>query len=83
MIKKIFSKFIIHILLIVTSLLSIVPFVWLTSTSLKGVNENIFAYPPKLIPQDFTWLNYIEVWQKVDFMGYFWNSSSISCFTVR
>ncbi len=82
MIKKIFSKFIIHILLIVTSLLSIIPFVWLTSTSLKGVNENIFAYPPKLIPQDFTLLNYIEVWQKVDFMGYFWNSLIVAGLTV-
>ena len=82
MIKKIFSKFIIHILLIATSLLSIIPFIWLTSTSLKGVNENIFAYPPKLIPQDFTLLNYIEVWQKVDFMGYFWNSLIVAGLTV-
>ena len=82
MIKKIFSKTVIHTILIATSLLSIFPFIWLTSTSLKGVNEDIFAYPPTIIPQDFTWMNYIEVWQKVDFMAYFWNSMIVAGLTV-
>ena len=82
MIKKIFSKTVIHTILIATSLLSIFPFIWLTSTSLKGVNEDIFAYPPTIIPQDFTWMNYIEVWQRVDFMGYFWNSLIVAGLTV-
>ena len=82
MFKKVFSKSIIHSILIATSLLSIFPFIWLTSTSLKGINENIFAYPPTIIPQDFTWANYIEVWGKVDFMGYFWNSLIVAGLTV-
>ena len=82
MLKKIFSKSIIHSILIAVSLLSIFPFLWLTSTSLKGINEDIFAYPPNIIPQDFTWANYLEVWQKVDFMGYFYNSLIVAGLTV-
>jgi len=82
MLKKIFSKSIIHSILIAVSLLSIFPFLWLTSTSLKGINEDIFAYPPNIIPQDFTWTNYLEVWQKVDFMGYFYNSLIVAGLTV-
>ena len=82
MVKKIFSKTLIHLILIITSLLSIFPFIWLISTSLKGVNEDIFAYPPNLIPQDFTWFNYIEVWGKVDFIGYFVNSMIVAGLTV-
>ena len=82
MLKKIFSKSIIHSVLIAVSLLSIFPFLWLTSTSLKGINEDIFAYPPNIIPQDFTWTNYLEVWQKVDFMGYFYNSLIVAGLTV-
>ena len=82
MLKKIFSKSIIHTILIATSLLSIFPFIWLTSTSLKGVNEDIFAYPPTIIPQDFTWANYIDVWHRVNFMGYFWNSVIVAALTV-
>ena len=27
-----------------------------------------------IIPQDFTWDNYVEVWHRVNFMGYFINS---------
>lgn len=80
--KSYFSKTIIHTILILTSLLSVFPFIWLTSTSLKGINEDIFAYPPQIIPQDFTWINYIEVWQKVDFMCYFWNSLIVAGLTV-
>ena len=82
MFKKFVSKSIIHSILIATSLLSIFPFIWLTSTSLKGINEDIFAYPPTIIPQDFTWINYIEVWQKVNFLGYFANSMVVAGLTV-
>ena len=48
----------------------------------KGINEDIFAYPPTIIPQDFTWANYIDVWQRVNFMGYFWNSVIVAALTV-
>ena len=82
MFKKLVSKLSIHTTLIAISLLSIFPFVWLTSTSLKGINEDIFAYPPTIIPQDFTWANYIEVWHRVNFMGYFWNSMIVAGLTV-
>ena len=64
------------------SLLSIFPFIWLISTSLKGNSENIFAYPPTIIPSDFTWDNYVGVWHKVDFIGYFINSMIVAAGTV-
>lgn len=72
----------IHAILIGTSLLSIFPFIWLTSTSLKGLSEDIFAYPPAIIPADFTWSNYIDVWGKVDFIAYFMNSMIVAALTV-
>ena len=82
MLKKIFSKTLIHTILIITSLLSIFPFIWLMSTSFKGVNEDIFSYPPTIIPQDFTFANYIDVWHKVNFVGYFMNSMIVAALTV-
>lgn len=82
MFKSVFSKISIHIILIAISLLSIFPFIWLISTSLKGIDENIFAYPPNLIPQDFTLENYAEVWDKVNFIGYFINSMVVAGLTV-
>ena len=71
-----------HIILILVSLLSVFPFIWLLSTSLKGNAENIFAYPPVIIPQDFTFANYSGVWHKVDLMRYFINSMIVSGGTV-
>ena len=76
------SKILTHVILITVSLLSIFPFLWLMSTSLKGSGEDIFAYPPTIFPQDFTWVNYVEVWQRVNFIGYFINSMIVAGLTV-
>jgi len=80
--KKIIEKIGIHSVLIFVSLLSIFPFIWLISTSLKGNAENIFAYPPQIIPQAFTFENYVGVWQKVNFVAYFVNSMVVAGATV-
>ena len=71
-----------HIILISLSILALFPFLWLISTSLKGGGENIFAYPPKFIPTDFTFENYTGVWGKVDFIRYFINSAIVAGVTV-
>ena len=81
-VKKYVQSFSTHFVLILVSLLSIFPFIWLISTSLKGSGENIFAYPPTIIPKDFTWANYVGVWQKVDFIRYFVNSMIVAGGTV-
>jgi len=82
MIKRILEKIGIHGILIFASLLSVFPFIWLISTSLKGNAENIFAYPPQIIPHDFTFENYIGVWKRVNFIAYFFNSMIVAGFTV-
>jgi putative chitobiose transport system permease protein len=56
--------------------------IWLLSTSLKGGGENIFAYPPTIIPKDFTFANYVGVWHRVDLFKYFINSMIVAGGTV-
>ncbi len=80
--KKLLSKITTHTILITVSILSIFPFIWLISTSLKGAGENIFAYPPVIIPQDFTFDNYIGVWHRVNLLVYFINSVIVAAGTV-
>ena len=82
MIKKIIKTFGIHLTLIIASILSVFPFIWLISTALKGNNENIFQYPPVFIPQSPTFENFIGVWQQIPFIGYFMNSLIVAVFTV-
>ncbi len=76
------DKAVAHIILIFASVLSVFPFLWLLSTSLKGAGENIFAYPPQLFPSDWTLANYTGVWKRVDFIRYFVNSMVVAGGTV-
>ena len=76
------GKWFAHIILIFVSLLSVFPFLWLLSTSFKGISENIFAYPPQLFPVDWTLGNYAGVWRRVDFIRYFVNSMVVAGGTV-
>lgn len=75
--KKHFGKFIKNFFLILFGLLSIFPFLWIISTSFKGVEE-IFSYPPTLIPHNFNFSNYIEVWKATPLDKYFANSLLIA-----
>ena len=51
----------------------IIPALWLIITSFK-TNENIFRFPPQLIPNPFTFQNYIDALSGGDFPRYFLNS---------
>ena len=82
--KKAFNikGFYTHLTLILVSLLSIFPFLWLLSTALKGPDENIFQYPPEFFPKFRKWENFSGVWKQIPFMLYFWNSMIVAGFTV-
>ncbi len=71
-----------HIILILVCILSLIPFLWLLSTALKGRSENIFAYPPIFFPRDFTFSNFIEVLKLVPIIKYVLNSFIVASITV-
>lgn len=72
----------VHISLIFVSLLCIFPFLWLLSTAMKGSGENIFQYPPQLIPTDPTLANFKAAWKQIPFLVYYFNSFVVAFFTV-
>lgn len=80
--KKKLHKIFTHIFLIIMSLVSIGPFLWLVSTALKSADENIFSYPPKFIPSSFTFENFIGVWNQIPFLEYILNSVIVAVFTI-
>lgn len=79
---KILQKVLIYILLIAIAVLTLAPFAWLVSTSLKGSEENIFQYPPHLIPEHLTFGNYTGVWNTVPISTYLINSIIVTFFTI-
>jgi ABC-type glycerol-3-phosphate transport system permease component len=67
-----------YLLLLIVLLISVGPFLWQISTSLKGPGENIFAFPPRLIPEDPTFDNYLTVMDSLPLLTYLGNSAFIS-----
>lgn len=55
----------------------IIPALWLVLTSFK-TNENIFVFPPQILPNPFTIENYVEVLREGKFPRYLLNSLIIS-----
>jgi multiple sugar transport system permease protein len=52
---------------------AILIFLWMISLSLKNELDNT-AYPPVFIPSPPTFQNYLDVFEKNNFLLYFWNS---------
>ncbi|MFD0867534.1 carbohydrate ABC transporter permease [Paenibacillus residui] len=71
-----------YFFLTLLAIITIVPFLWTLSTSLKGQNETIFSMPPKLIPENFTFENYLTVWNSLPIPLYLWNSIVLAFFGV-
>lgn len=57
------------------------PFLWMVSTSFKGLDE-VYAFPPRFIPEVIRWSNYLEAWQAVPFARFFTNSLFVAVATT-
>ncbi|MEU5870792.1 carbohydrate ABC transporter permease [Glycomyces sp. NPDC047369] len=71
-----------YALLIAVFALVIGPFVWQLSTSLKGPAEDLYAFPPNLVPQDPTFENYSTVTDVVPVYTYAWHSLLVATGSV-
>ena len=68
---------VIFILLVLLAVFTLIPFVWMISSSLK-LDREVFAYPMKWIPETFHWENYVLIWQRVPLLTYFKNTAFIA-----
>jgi putative chitobiose transport system permease protein len=64
------------------ALLTVGPFLWLLVTALRGDGENIFRYPPTLVPEQPTLGNFSAVWVAVPFGRYVLNSALVAAASV-
>lgn len=79
--SRVGQKTITYILLVVISIAFLLPFIWMVSSSLKG-NEEIFVFPPTLIPKRFLWSNYPNALTYIPFFQYLVNTLIISIGSV-
>lgn len=69
----------IYIILIIGAFISLVPFVWMVSTSLKSLGE---ALGSAFFPSELHFENYAEAWRRAQFSEYFLNSFLITLITL-
>lgn len=72
----------IYLLLSIIALGMLFPLLWLFSTALKSPAEDIFGFPPQLLPQEPTLENFRTVWQTYPFGRYLFNSVFVAFLTV-
>ncbi|BDA64602.1 carbohydrate ABC transporter permease [Actinomyces capricornis] len=71
-----------YALMTLIMVLTVGPFLWQLSTSLKGPMEDIYSFPPDLVPNDPTLANYGEVMRTIPVISYAWHSLLVSVATV-
>ncbi|NPV10070.1 MAG: carbohydrate ABC transporter permease [Anaerolineae bacterium] len=78
---KLSTRALLYVVLTASSILMIVPFVWMLSTSLKP-DYQIFEFPPSWIPRELNWGNYVDAWQKARFSRYALNTAVYAVFST-
>ncbi len=70
-----------YILLVAFSIIMVMPFVWMLLSTFKDQSE-LMRFPPKFLPDEFSFKNYIEVFSSVPFLRYYLNSLLVTTVAV-
>lgn len=71
-----------YALLLLASLVTVLPFLWLLMTALKGPSDAVFSLPPQFLPRDPTLNNFARVWDQLAIWRFFLNSLFVATLTV-
>jgi multiple sugar transport system permease protein len=70
-------KVLLYIILLGLTFITLLPFIWMISASLK-LEAEVFSVPIKWIPTHAQWSNYIKIWQKIPLGLFTFNSLKLS-----
>ncbi len=79
--KRIGTQVLSHLVLILGALIMLMPFIWMLTTSFKGLHE-VFVIPPKWFGERLVWENYLQISSRFDYLAYFLNSIKVSVWVV-
>ncbi len=71
------GKVLLYAALILLSVVTLIPFVWMLSASLK-LDREVFEFPIRWIPQTFHWENYSLIWTKAPMLMYAKNTAIVA-----
>ncbi len=75
--RKLISKVLIYLVLIIVAFCMLVPFAWMLSSSLK-LDRDVFSFPMEWIPSEPRWQNYIDIWTKIPLATFIQNTAKIA-----
>lgn len=71
---QIISNIILYTILLIMTVVMIIPFLWMLSSSLKLDTEVFVMNPYVWIPEQPRWQNFVDIWTKVPFFKYVMNT---------
>ena len=71
------GKVVTYALLILLSIITVIPFLWMLSASIK-MNKDVFAWPMQWIPANPQWSNYLNIWTKIPLMKFISNTAILT-----
>ena len=72
-----FKKCVIYGSLFLLSILILIPFFWMMSSSLK-TSQDVFSVPMRWLPEKVVWKNFSDIWTKIPLMTFFKNSFKLA-----
>jgi multiple sugar transport system permease protein len=75
--KKVATKIIVYIILVLIAVIMMIPFIWMLSASIKP-NQQVFDIPFKFLPKVPRWANYKEIWTTIPLLRFIGNTAFLT-----
>lgn len=75
--RPIYKSAILYLLLGIIVIITLVPFAWMLTASLKE-NKDVFNFPIEWIPSEPRWENFVEIWSRIPLLTFLQNTLKLS-----
>ena len=75
--RYVIGRVALYLVILALTAVMLIPFLWMVSASLK-LNQDVFTYPVKWIPEELQWSNYITIWETIPLLTFFKNSVKLT-----
>ncbi|WP_191557374.1 carbohydrate ABC transporter permease [Metabacillus idriensis] len=79
--SKILKNFILYFLLSFVLFVFLGPYIWMLMTAVKSQGD-VMVWPPKILPTEFHWENFLRIWQETNLPRAFLNSFIVSAIST-
>ncbi len=71
------SRMMIYLMMILLAAMTVVPFIWMLSSSLK-LSKDVFTFPMQWVPEEPRFQNYSDIWTRIPLGKFIFNTAKLS-----